>query len=211
MNKITNAEFWNEIITEKSWDVLNKIKKEFDFILIGGWAVYLWSKALKSRDVDIIVDFKNLDYLKQNYNLKKNDNLKKYEINIGGIDVDIYVSYYSRLPIPVEDIKNYTTSIGGFKVVKPEALIILKQKAETERGTLEKGLKDKVDILNLIIKNKIDFSFYFRLLKKYKLEYFLNDLIRIINTFKDIKYLNLTPREFKLKKLELLRILKMLR
>ena len=139
------------------------------------------------------------------------DNLKKYEIDMDGIDIDIYVSYYSKLPIPVEDIKNYTTIIEGFKVVKLEALIILKQKAEIERGTLEKGLKDKIDILNLIIKNKIDFFLYFRLLKKYNLEHFLNELIRIINTFKDVKYLNLTPREFKLKKLELLHILKMLR
>jgi len=208
---MTNIEFWNDVITEKSRNILNKIKKEFDFILIGGWAVYLWSKTLKSRDIDMIVDFKNLDYLKQNYNLKKNDNLKKYEIDMDGIDIDIYVSYYSKLPIPVEDIKNYTTIIEGFKVVKLEALIILKQKAEIERGTLEKGLKDKIDILNLIIKNKIDFFLYFRLLKKYNLEHFLNELIRIINTFKDVKYLNLTPREFKLKKLELLHILKMLR
>jgi hypothetical protein len=31
--------YWHTLLTEKSWKVLQKIKKEFDFILIGGWAI----------------------------------------------------------------------------------------------------------------------------------------------------------------------------
>ena len=82
-------EYWSTIITEKSWDVLQRIKKEFDFVLIGGWATYLWTKGHKSKDIDIIIDFKELDKLKLNYNLNKNDSLKKYEIKTEGIDIDV--------------------------------------------------------------------------------------------------------------------------
>jgi len=45
------------------------------------------------------------------------------------------------------------------------------------------------------------------LLKKYNLDY-LKRLKDIITRFKDIKYLNLNPREFKLKKKEILEKLK---
>ena len=49
-------EYWNELITQKSWDVLQKLKK-INFVLIGGWASYLWTSSHKSKDIDIIVDF----------------------------------------------------------------------------------------------------------------------------------------------------------
>ena len=48
-------QFWNEVLTEKSWNVLKDLNRErFDFILIGGWAVYLWARSHKSKDIDII-------------------------------------------------------------------------------------------------------------------------------------------------------------
>jgi len=137
-------EFWNSLLTEKSWNILLELSKEpFDFILIGGWAAYLWTNLHKSKDVDIVLeDIQALDYLKKKYNLKKNDNLKKYEIQFEEIDVDIYVPFYSKLAIPAEEIKKYATRIKGLKVVKPEALLILKQGAELERKESVKGNKD---------------------------------------------------------------------
>jgi len=48
------SQFYQKIITEKSWEALTVFKKQFDFILIGGWAVYLYTHALKSKDIDII-------------------------------------------------------------------------------------------------------------------------------------------------------------
>ncbi len=41
-------EYWNSLITEKSWKILQEIKKEHEFILIGGWAAYLLAKQQKS-------------------------------------------------------------------------------------------------------------------------------------------------------------------
>lgn len=43
--------YYNELITEKSWKKLQELKRKYKFILIGGWAVYVYTKTLKSKDV----------------------------------------------------------------------------------------------------------------------------------------------------------------
>lgn len=201
-------EYWHNLITEKSWNVLQQIKKEFDFILIGGWAVYLYTKALKSKDVDIVVNFETLNEIRKNHYLNKNDKLKKYEIKIDEIDVDIYVKNYSILPIPLDEIEKNVAQIEGFKLVKPEILLILKQTAEINRGNSEKGMKDKIDIINLLIKADIDFDFYHELIKKYNLENYRNELIRIIKNLNLLENLNLNVKQYKPIKLKLLKELK---
>ena len=192
---------------EKSWNLLKELsKKDFKFIVIGGWAAYLWTKLHKSKDIDIIVpDFKELEYLKKNYDLRKNDNLKKYEIKFEGIDVDIYVPYYSKLALPIEEIKSHITKIENMGVASPEALLVLKQGAELDRKDSVKGSKDRIDIMALMLFSEIDFKKYDYLLEKHKLRHYIDRLFVIINNFNDIKYLELNPREFKLKKMELLR------
>jgi len=208
--RVKLAEFWNSLLTEKSWEILIKLNREkFNFIVIGGWAAYLWTKLHKSKDIDIaLTDIKDVDFLKHKYNLKKNDHLKKYEISFEEIDVDIYIPHYSKLAIPVEDIKNYSTKIEGFTVVKPELLLILKQGAEEDRENSVKGIKDRIDIITLIFLTNVDFKLYFKLLKKYKIDRYFIRLKSIINNFKDYEHLNLNPREFKLKKRYILEKLK---
>ena len=201
-------DYWNSLITEKSWNLLKELNKKIRFTLIGGWAVYLWVKAHKSKDIDIVVDFKELEKIKLRYNLKKNDNLKKYEIIIEEIDVDIYVPYYSKLAVPIEDIKNNSEKVENFSVAKPEILLILKQSAELDRADSEKGLKDRIDILDILFRCGINFNEYKNKLKEYKLAHYKERLIKILNEFKELKYLNLNPREFKLKKKEMLDRLK---
>ena len=44
-------------ITEESWNKLQEMRKSFYFILIGGWAIYVYTKMHKSKDIDIIVDY----------------------------------------------------------------------------------------------------------------------------------------------------------
>ena len=143
-------EYWNSMLTEKSWKILHEIRKQFNFVLIGGWAVYLWAKTHKSRDIAIVVDFQTLEKLKKDYGLRKNDHLKKYEIKQDEIDIDIYVPYYSKLAIPVEEIKS--AKIEGFDVAKPEFLLILKQGAEIERNESQKGER-------LLILHKVIFTY----------------------------------------------------
>lgn len=203
-------EFWSELITKKSWELLIKLRKmPIDFILIGGWAAYLWSKLHKSKDIDIVIEnYKDLDYLKQNFELRKNNRLKKYEIKIDEIDIDIYVPYFSKLSIPVEDIVKHTTKIENIKTVIPEILLILKQGAELDRAYSVKGKKDQIDILTLITHADIDWKKYYALLRQYKKEHFLKRLKTILNEFKDLKYIELNPREYKLTKKEILDKLK---
>ena len=197
-------EYWNEAITQKSWETLRKINKEIDFVPIGGWAAYLWAKSHKSKDIDIVVAYKELDRLKLNYSLKKDGNLKKYEIIIDDIDIDIYVPFYSKLPL-LDNIVDYSTKIESFKVVTPQALLILKQAAELDREGAEKGLKDRIDIMDLLLRCEVDFNEYNGLLDKHNLKNFKKRLIEIISTFKELKYLGLNPKEFKLEKEKLLK------
>lgn len=201
-------DYWNSLITEKSWNLLKEINKKIKFTLIGGWAVYLWTKSHKSKDIDIVVDFKELEKIKLKYDIKKNDNLKKYEIIIEEIDIDIYVPYYSELAVPVEDIINNCAKIENFNVAKPEILLILKQSAELDRADSEKGLKDRIDILDILFRCSINFNEYRSKLKEHRLMHYKERLIKILNEFKELKYLSLNPREFKLKKEGILNELK---
>lgn len=205
-------EFWNSVLTEKSWNILKELtKKPVEFTLIGGWAAYLWTKLHKSKDIDIIVDIDNLRYFKENYDLRKNDRLKRYEVKFQEIDLDIYVPHFSKLAIPAEDVLQYTTKIQNIRVVVPEVLLILKQGAEIERKESVKGGKDRVDIMTLVFFADIDFDKYYSLLKKYKIEGFCKRLKEIINNFRDIEHLWLNPREFKLRKNEVLKKLRFLK
>ncbi len=202
-------EFWNSLLTEQSWNFLKELStKPFKFAVIGGWATYLWTKQHKSKDIDILLfDFKDLEYLRQNFNLVKNDALKKYEIKSGNFDVDIYVPHYSMFPIPSEEMLKHIAQIENIKVVSPEILLITKQEAEKDREHSVKGTKDRIDILSLLIFTGVNFSLYHELLQKYGKEELLGRLKKIISSFSELKYLGLNPREYKLKKKELLRML----
>ncbi len=200
-------EFWNSDLTEKSWEILCELKRKYKFIVIGGWATYLLSKQQKSKDIDIVVDINELQKLKKE-NLSKNDKLKKYEIKTSGIDIDIYADYYSKLTIPSEDLKNFTLNIEGFNVVIPEALLILKQGAELDRGNSLKGQKDKLDIIAILLFCDFNFKEYKRIITKYSLDNYIERLMFILRNFNDYSFFNLTPKEFKSKKIELLNKIK---
>ena len=191
-------EFWSELITKKSWEKLIEISKEFDFILIGGWAVYLWTEKHKSKDIDIVVDYETLNYLRQRYELNKNERLRKYEIKTDDFDIDVYVSHYSKLSIPVDELKKYTKKIKGIKTIIPEVLLILKQGAETERRGSIKGKKDLIDIMTILYYTPFELRNYRDTLKRFKLERFEQELKKEILLFdiKDADYLGINFNEY---------------
>lgn len=160
----------------------------------------------KSKDIDIIVELKELQKFKT-LNLNKDERLKKYEIKIEEIDVDIYVPFFSKLVVPVEDIKNYTTKLEGFRVAIPEVILILKQSAEMEREFSVKGEKDRIDILGLLLFSDFDFGKYREIIKRYDLPYGKR-LKSIVKNFQEADYLNLNLRELKLRKKKILEKLK---
>lgn len=191
-------ELWNEVITDRSWQLLKQLRKSIDFVLIGGWAIYLLTKSIKSKDIDIIIDFNTLSKLKE-FGIRKNDKLRKYEIEADGTDVDIYVPYYSKFVLSAEEIVKETIDVEGFKIPKPEILLILKQQAELSRKYAVKGQKDRVDILSLLLSKKVDFNFYKNILEKFKIKDYSKHLKTVIKTAnKEFLYLGIkNPREIK--------------
>lgn len=208
-------ELWNQNAIEKSEKILNEIKKITDFVLIGGWATYFYTKSIKSIDIDIYINFD--DFFKfQSFLANKgifidyNKKLNKYGIKTEGVEIDIYTPDKCNLIISCKDVfenKLYEI-IEGFKVIKVEYLILLKLQAELNRKTTIKGFKDRCDILVLL--NKSNIKILDKLLKD-KNELYVN-LVNIIKGSKEEynyafqKELNL--RELKVKKRGLLKELK---
>jgi hypothetical protein len=156
-------QFYQDLVTQKSFDLLKKLRQQYKFILIGGWAVFLYTRALKSKDIDLIIDFEALSALKKKFELFKNDRLKKYEIKQEGLDVDLYVPYFSDLGLPTEEIAQRITSLESFKVPQLAVLLILKQVAWLNRRDSVKGEKDKIDIISLLLQ-EVNWSDYKKLL-----------------------------------------------
>lgn len=197
-------QFYQNIVTQKSWEQLQLIKKQFKCILIGGWAVYLFTKNLKSKDIDLIINFEALEKLKSIYEIYKNERLKKYEIKQGGIDIDIYLPYYSRLGLPVEKIISYTEKIETFSVLKKEVLLFTKLAAYIERKASVKGQKDKIDIMSLVLLPDIDFSIFKNFLSKNRKSQYIKILHNLIIETNEIKELSLNKHFFSKRKKEIL-------
>ncbi|MBU3925300.1 MAG: hypothetical protein V1732_04415 [Patescibacteria group bacterium] len=197
-------EFYHDLITEKSFRILRDFKKEFDFILIGGWAVFLYAKALKSKDIDIILDYDQLEKIRQKFTLVKNERLKKYEIKIEEIDIDIYAPYFSDLGLPVEEIKKYYQSREGFHLPLAEILLILKVYAASQRKGTSKGRKDLIDIFSLILRGKIDWGKYKGFIKQYGLEYLSKELKNLVFSAGEIPELDLSAHRISRIKKEIL-------
>lgn len=193
-------QYYQDIFTEKSRQTLNELKRKTEFILIGGWAVYLYTKALKSKDIDLIADYKQLDYFKKEFEVVRNDRLKKYEVKLSGIDIDIYLPFYSNLGIPVEELIKYTTKIDTFRVLRKELLLLTKLYAFNSRRATVKGQKDAVDIFALVFLEDFDFVFYEEIIKKFKLELLNRELKSLLVKSKQVPELDLNPHFFKKKR-----------
>ena len=153
-------QFYHDTVTDKSFVFLGEVGQQFDFVLIGGWAVFIYTNAMKSKDIDIIVEYDTLGKLRQTYTISKNERLKKYEIKLDGFDTDIYVAHYSDLGIPAENVKASAVQRHGFMVPKLEILFLLKLHAwENRRGSI-KGRKDELDLFSLAFLPEFDWTAY---------------------------------------------------
>lgn len=204
-NRISKKqEHWHDAITEKSWNILLELvkSKEFKFTVIGGWAVYLHTRALKSKDVDLVLEnWEELDKLKNLYNLRKNDRLSKYEFFKDGIEVDIYVPGFSKLVVPCEELVKRSGIVEGIKTLAPEPLLLLKQEAELNRRGSVKGEKDIEDVLSILSFCEIDFELYKELAAKYNLDDYPGILRKlIVQEQKRLGNFFMNPGELKNKK-----------
>jgi len=176
---------WRDEVVERSWRVLGELKGFADFVLIGGWGVYLWTRRLKSRVIDVYIDQESFyklqsELTQRGYALKRNVRLMKFEALIGDVEIDIYTPFVSRLVIPCLDVfvRKLYSVIDGFKVAIPEVLLLLKAQAAKERWHAEKGLKDRVDIISLLKFADVKQDVLGQLLAEYDTRHTLREAIR---------------------------------
>lgn len=194
-------EYYHDLITEKSFQLLQQLRRNYHFILIGGWAVFLYTHSLKSKDIDIVIDYDELEKLKKKFAVIKNDRLKKYEIKIDGIDIDIYLPFYSELGMPAEIIQKHIVTREGFNVPQIAVLLILKQVAFSGRQGTPKGEKDKIDIFSLLALREIDWKLYKKLTDASGLKNLPDELKSLLKQTVEIKELNINQVKMaKLKK-----------
>ncbi len=142
---------YHDAIVERSWATLLDLKRRHRFVLIGGWAAWVYSRKAKSKDIDLVVDFEELGRLRTAYDIKKNDRLRKYEIKAEGFDVDVYVPHWSTtLAVAPEYILEHHEQREGFLVPSLEILLVLKMGAWRDRQGTLKGEKDALDIRSLV-------------------------------------------------------------
>ena len=158
---------WDEELMIKSFEFLKRMRAlGIDFVLIGGWAVYFLTKYHMSRDIDIVLQdrefWKLKTYILGQGGREKASGLKKMGFSIEDVKLDVYTESKSGLPIPIDEIyrKQIYVVIEDIKILKPEQLLVLKQKAAEARGHNMKGLKDRCDILAICLKAELDFSVY---------------------------------------------------
>ncbi len=197
--------FYQQFLSDKSFSVLLELKKRYKFVLIGGWAVYFYTNALKSKDVDIVINYGELEKIKKDFPLEKNERLKKYQFKLEEIDVDVYLPFYSDLGIALKEIIEKTAIVNGFTLPEKEILLITKLKAYQGRRTSVKGQKDLIDIVSLVLLSEFDFKHFLNLVNKYKLKESLKNLRDLLMKTKEIEELNLNQHSFAKKKREILK------
>jgi len=200
--------YYHDQVTQKSWEELKKLHTICNFTLLGGWAVYLYTDGLKSKDIDILVDYTELPKLQKNFEFIKNDRLHKYEAIRGPVQIDIYTPHYSKLGIPVEILLTHTQVINGFQVILPAYLILLKLFTLSQRGRTPKGRKDFLDLISLYLALKDQpFIQAADLATTYDLSSSLQFFSQILSENTSIPELNLNNHEYSILKKSLAEIL----
>ena len=189
-------EFWHNLVTEKSYQLLQELRKSFDFVLIGGWAIYFYTHGLKSKDIDIIVSLEALDKLKQKFDVYKNERLHKYEIKIEGIDIDIYIPYWSDLGLSINKVIENTVSLEGFRLPSKEILLILKLFVYSKRKASLKGKKDLIDIISLLYFDNINFGLLNNILEDNSLSHLKDELREILVSTTKVEELGINQKKF---------------
>lgn len=189
--------YYHDLVTEQSWKELKNLHTICNFTLLGGWAVYLYTHGLKSKDIDILVDYDALPHLKNNFEFVKNDRLSKYEAIRGPVQIDIYTPHYSDLGIPVEHLLNHSQTVDGFRVINPEYLILLKIYTLLQRGRTPKGRKDFLDLISLYLAlNNQPFLLAVQLAHSYQLDPALTFLNQILSENTTLPELGLNNHQY---------------
>lgn len=189
-------EYYHSLVTEKSFQFLQQLKQNYQFVLIGGWAVFLYAHSLKSKDIDIILDYAELGKIREEHEIFKNDRLKKYELKTGEFDVDIYLPHYSELGIDIEEIKKRTKIKEGFLAPFPEVLFLLKLFAWRQRRGSPKGQKDELDIFSLAVLPEFNWESYQALVADFNFGAYHGLFLELLSKTVRVKELDFNEQKF---------------
>jgi predicted nucleotidyltransferase len=147
------------------WKVTADVAKLTDgeCVFIGGVAVYVYTKRSgagmipeTTHDVDASITIAASGTLRDHKLLTQNKRLKKAQITVDGIEVDIYVEHQNNLRFDYAELATYaeTASIGkavDIQLASLPHLLLLKLDALRSRGASEHGDKDRRDVAKLLV------------------------------------------------------------
>lgn len=168
--RLMRRQFWNREATERSFRQLERLSKSVDFVLIGGWAVYLYTGAQMSQDIDIVIGYESLGYFRQ-FGLKDSEGIRMKTSVVDGTVIDLFIEEYSDrdLPFPASYLLNNYVTVNGFKIATKEQLLLLKLWGYFSPDEI-KHRKDIIDVLSLLFYAGIDMKKVKELAKRYKID-----------------------------------------
>jgi len=158
-------------VYEKSLEILKRIvnnQKRFGYkiYLVGGWAVWIYNPYMKSKDIDFIVENKDLWKLENfliSINFRKTAKILEKKgfsmvLDNDKIELDVYDKKIGRYDVG-RFIRNSVVKRFdniSVNVVSVSDMFLLKAYTAIERMGTAKGEKDLVDLLALIDKHYKD-------------------------------------------------------
>lgn len=161
-----SEEFYAVEDVEKSWTIYLDVHASYpNAILIGGWGAWLHSRAARSHDIDLIVDFEDFAHMRDALDLSESTHLgsPKWRGTFDDIHLDVYVPHQSRLGqilrLPVEQLVPYTIEIDGYPTLNKEALLVAKAAARLDRPDTGPGKKDAADMTRMLLDGRTPWDF----------------------------------------------------
>ena len=151
-------EFYADALTDRSLEVVTELlAKVPEAILIGGWATWRRTGALKSHDIDVLVDQAAKDQILgvcDESSQSGHVGGRKWRGTLHGIHVDLYVPYQSvlgqRLQLRTEHLLGHTEMVDGWRLIDRPAHVTTKLAALLDRLDALPGEKDRREVLSLI-------------------------------------------------------------
>lgn len=162
-------QYYNDAETGKSYALLVKLAKDVDFVLVGGWAVNLYTGMQRSKDLDIAIEPDGLDYFRR-YGIRDYGIGVKYSV-IDDVHVDLFINGVPirSASIPVKEMLSSPRRINGIRVVDKNILVLLKLSGYFRFDEI-KSAKDVIDVVSLLFYAGIDMKAVKMLVDKYKVE-----------------------------------------
>ncbi len=159
-------------IYEKSLEILKQIidaqtKYDFQIVLIGGWATWMYNPYMKSRDIDLVVEKE--DYWKLKNFLESIGFSETYGEHLGKkgfltlyqgdkIEIDVYDETVAGFNVKkmIKNSKEKEIENKPVMVASVTDLIIMKFRSVIDRIGSAKGEKDLSDLLAILDKHYKD-------------------------------------------------------